>query len=979
MKRFFFLSFCMIFLLQGAAAQTSRVFGLRDNTPEVYAFTNATLVVEPGRTIEGATLVVRNGAIESAGRRVNIPADAFIIDLEGKYVFPGFIDMYAPYGLPLPDEKDPVTQAHWNAQVRSFYSAGEVFNPNKEDAASWRSQGFVMAHVVPGHGVFSGQGAVVSMGDGATGEVLIRKDVSQALNLSPSRRLGRDYPTSAMGTYSLIRQTLHDATWYAEAHRLHEANPRTTPRPERNPALEALQSGMQQGRPFIFQTADEQWLLRAADLKAEFPANFWVLGSGYEYRRAAEVARTGLPVILPLSFPKAPEVGSPEEAFRTSLEDLRHWYFAPENPARLAEQGIAISFTPGAAKKDFLKNLQLAIKRGLSEKDALAALTTTPARMLGLQDRYGTLEQGKAASFIIAGDNILAGQGEIEEVWIDGKKHSVKPVRTEPTGSWNVSGKGLPEGLRLSIEGNAPRYRATITAGEKRTRIPGFRADQQRLSFSFAGDSIGLSGIYRMSANIGQDELLGIGETPDGTMFSWSAGREAGPQVPRQEQDSREPARLDLPVRYPSLDYGLTSLPEQDRHLLIRNATIWTQGEAGKLENADMLVTQGRIVEVGQGLQAPRGATVIDGSGMHVTPGLIDPHLHTSVLGQVNETGDAITSETRITDVIDGNNVWIYRLLAGGLTTAKLFHGSANPIGGQDAVIKMRWGSLADELLMQEAKPGLKFALGENVKRTPGRYPNTRQGVEQILKDAFEAALEYERQWQRWESQRSGLPPRRDLQLEPILEVLKGERMAHVHAYRQDEMLMTMRLAEEYGFTVGSFEHTLEGYKIADELREHGAGAVIWTDWSSFKVEAQDGILHNAKLLLEAGVLTSLHSDNTQLSTRMNWEGAKVMKTGVDEVLAMDLLTINPARIMGIDHLTGSLEPGKHADFVVWNGHPMSTFSTPSQTWIEGRKYFDRETDEKLREDIRRERALIIQAILEQQPAPAAEAGRERQ
>jgi imidazolonepropionase-like amidohydrolase len=978
MKRFFFLSFCLMVLMHGGSAQTSRVFGLRDNTPQVFAFTNASLVVEPGRILEGATLVVRDGAIEAAGRRVNIPADAHVIDLDGKYVYPGFIDMYAPYGLPVPDETDPVTHAHWNAQVRSFYSAAAAFNPKKEDAASWRSQGFVMAHIVPGHGVFSGQGAIVSLGDEETGEVLVRQNVSQMIHINPSRRFGRDYPTSAMGAYSLIRQTLHDAIWYAEAHRLHGTYPLTTPRPERNPALEALQTGMEQGLPFVFQTTDEQWLLRAADLKAEFPANFWILGSGFEYRRADAVAQTDMPIILPLSFPKAPEVASPEDALRTSLEDLRHWYFAPENPARLVEKGIAISITPGTARSEFLKNLQLAVKRGLSERDALAALTTTPARMLGIQDRYGTLEKGKAASFIIAGDNILIGQGEIEEVWVDGKKYAVKPERTEPVGSWYISGEGLPEGLRLSIEGSAPRYRATLTAGEKRTRLPGFKADKQRLAFGFKGDSIGLSGTYRMSANIGPEELLGFGETPDGTLFAWTAAREAG-QGSRQEQDRKEPVMLELPDRFPSIDYGLTSLPEQANHLLIRNATIWTQGEAGILEHADMLVSGGRIVEVGQGLQAPRGATIIDGSGMHVTPGLIDPHLHTSVLGQVNETGDAITSETRITDVIDANNVWIYRLLAGGLTTGKLFHGSANPIGGQDAVIKMRWGSLPDELLMPEAKPGLKFALGENVKRSPGRYPNTRQGVEQILKDAFEAALEYERQWLRWENQQSGLPPRRDLQLEPILEVLKGERMAHVHAYRQDEMLMTMRLAEEYGFTVGSFEHTLEGYKIADELREHGAGAVIWTDWSSFKVEAQDGILYNARLLLEAGVLTSLHSDNTQLSTRMNWEGAKVMKTGVDEVLAMDLLTINPARIMGIDHVVGSLEQGKHADFVVWNGHPMSTFSAPSQTWIEGRKYFDREADERLREDIRRERAMIIQAILEQQPAPNAETGRERQ
>ena len=969
MKRSLFIYLCTFFLLGGAVAQTSRVVGLRDNTPGVFALTNATLVVEPGTTIDGATLVVRNGAIEAVGRRVNIPADAVVIDLSGKHVYPGFIDMYANYGLPVPNERETVTRAHWNPQVRSFYSAGGVFNPGEEDAASWRSQGFVMAHIVPGHGVFAGQGAIVTLGKAETASVLVRQNISQALNISPSRQLDRGYPTSAMGAYSLIRQTLHDALWYARAHRLHTANPLVTPRPERNPSLEALHFGLENGLPFIFEASDEQWLLRAADLREEFPLNLWILGSGYEYRRADAVAQTAMPVILPLAFPKPPENTGPEETLRASLEMLRHWYLAPENPARLVEKGIQISFTTGGNRAQFLKNLQLAVQRGLSEKDALDALTTTPARMLGIQNRYGTLTQGKAASFIVAGGNLFSGEGEIEAVWIDGKKYSVKPDRPDLSGRWLLASGELPQGLQLELEGSAPRYRATLVAGDKRLRISGFRADNQRLSFTFPGDSVGISGIYRLSANIGGEEWLGFGEGPDGGQFTWKAERMDGGRAARQGQERREQVSISLPNRFPSLDYGLTSIPDQPRHVLVRNATIWTQGPEGILKNADLLVTNGKIAEVGTGLQAPRGALIIQAEGKHVTPGLIDPHLHTSILGQVNETGDAITSETRISDVIDANNVWIYRLLAGGLTTAKLFHGSANPIGGQDAVIKMRWGGLPDELLMKGAKPGLKFALGENVKRTPGRYPNTRQGVEQILRDAFEAALEYERQWQRWETSRSGLPPRRDLQLEPILEVLKGERLAHVHAYRQDEMLMTMRLAEEYGFRVGSFEHTLEGFKIADELREHGAGAVVWTDWSSFKVEAQDGILYNARLLLEAGVLTSLHSDNTQLSTRMNWEGAKIMKTGVNEEDAMHLLTMNPARIMGVDHLVGSLEAGKDADFVIWNGHPMSTFSSAEQTWIEGRKYFDREEDERLREEVRRERGLIIQAILRQQAA----------
>ena len=967
MHKKFLTGLVMMLVLTPGFSQSARQTGLRSKTPQVFALTNATIVTEPGRSLPGATLVIRDGIIEAVGVRIGLPADAQVIDMTGKIIYPGFIDMYSAYGLTDPTENESISRAHDNIQMRSFFRAADAFRHNEKDASQLRSQGFVMAHVVPQHGLIRGKGTIISLGNGPISALIVRQEVSQVLSIDRSYRLGRGYPLSAMGAYSFIRQSFYDAQWYEQAHAVYSASPRNTPRPENNPALAVLGLDMKNNTPFVFETRNEQWLFRAADLAGEFGLTLWIRGSGYEYLRAKDIAGLNMPVILPLNFPKAPSVSTPEEALQVSLESLRHWHLAPENPGRLVQAGVQICFSAQAQTSDFLKNLQTAVERGLPARDALAALTTIPARLLGLSNRYGSLEPGKSASFVVSEKDLFAPGSTIDQVWIEGQQFRISSPRTDFAGKWNIQGIHGLEGSELILEGSAPRFRGSLSNGGKTIRLRQLRADNHRIHFAFEGDSLGLSHSMRLSAQISGNELWGFGETSTGTYFEWSALRIQ--QISAQQAGSRGAVvQPDIPWRYPSMEFGPASEPEQPRHLMIRNATIWTQTGAGILEGADMLVERGKIAAVGHNLNAPRGAQIIDARGMHLTPGLIDPHLHTSVLGEVNETGDAITSETRILDVIDANNIWIYRLLAGGLTTAKLFHGSANPIGGQDAVIKLRWGATADRLIMPEAKPGLKLALGENVKRGSGnRYPGSRMGTEQIIRDAFQAAIEYSWQWDQWRKNPIGLPPRKDLQLEPILEVIKGERMAHVHAYRQDEMLMTLRLAEDFGFRVATFEHALEGYKIADELRLHGAAAVVWTDWSSFKIEAQDGILQNARLLLDAGVLTSLHSDNTQLSTRMNWEAAKTMKTGVSETDAMNLITLYPAKIMGIDHVTGSLEPGKDADFVLWNGHPLSSFSTAEQTWIEGRRYFDRKQDQMQRDAVIQERNTLIQHVLKQQ------------
>jgi imidazolonepropionase-like amidohydrolase len=413
------------------------------------------------------------------------------------------------------------------------------------------------------------------------------------------------------------------------------------------------------------------------------------------------------------------------------------------------------------------------------------------------------------------------------------------------------------------------------------------------------------------------------------------------------------------------MEYGVSAIPEQPAAVIVRNATVWTQGPQGRLDNADVLIRAGRIAEVGTDLDAPGGAVEIDGAGKHVTPGMIDPHIHSGV-SSVNETGATIVPEVDMGDVITHNNIDMYRQLAGGLTTAMIKHGSANPIGGENVIVKMRWGALPEELKLEGGTRTVKFALGENPKRCcyEGRYPDTRMGTQEIIRDHFLAARDYEREWQEWEATGEGLPPRRDLRMEAILDILNQELLISSHGYRADEYLALIRLAEEFGFRVQTLQHGVEAYKIAPELAASGVAAAVWSDWGAFKMEAYDATKYNVRILMEAGVTVSLHSDNAQIASRMNWEAGKLLRTGLTEEQALSTVTLNAARVLAIDDRVGSLEAGKDADFVVWSGNPLSQFTRAEQTWVDGRRYFSLEEDAALREQVDDERQRLIQAVL---------------
>ena len=525
----------------------------------------------------------------------------------------------------------------------------------------------------------------------------------------------------------------------------------------------------------------------------------------------------------------------------------------------------------------------------------------------------------------------------------------------------------------LTLEGplNRMRGQVEIAAGPS-TRFDGAVvnlssaeavAETGRLEVRFDGEAIGYQGMVLLAGSIRDDEFFGWTSLPNGADPSFSGTRTEAYDGQERGAVAMNVPELDLPFIRPMMEYGVSSIPEQPDAVVVRNATVWTMGLQGRLDNADLLIQNGEVVEVGVDLDAPRGAVEIDGAGKHVTPGLIDPHIHSGV-SAVNESGFAIVPEVRMGDVVTHNNISMYRQLAGGLTTAHIKHGSANPIGGENVFVKLRWGSLPEDLILEDAPRTVKFALGENPKRRQGRYPDTRMGTQEIIRDHFLAARDYEKEWQRWEDDQTGIPPRRDLRMESILDILEQELLISSHGYRADEFLALVRLAEEFGFRVQTLQHGIEAYKIAPELAASGVAAVVWSDWGGFKLEAYDASVYNARILIEAGVVTSLHSDNSEIASRMNWEAGKLLRTGLTEEQALSTVTNQAAMAMAIDDRVGSLEEGKDGDFVVWNGNPLSQFTRAEQTWVDGRRYFSLEEDAALREQIDRERTQLIQAIL---------------
>ncbi|MGV3771579.1 MAG: amidohydrolase family protein, partial [Verrucomicrobiales bacterium] len=830
--------------------------GFRPQSPGVIALVGGNVVVKPGETITNATVVIRNGLFEAVGKDAEIPVEARVWKLDGATVYPGFIDpaltlkpTSAAGGPQQEDddlaaggihffgisgqEKDPGKPGPGNSlsDVTPEYRIAESYSIDLKSLQALRELGFSAGNIVPEKGIFRGTSAFVLLGDEGPNKSILKADVFQNIAFQSNNERHDAYPKSLMGVIAAIRQTFLDARYHLE---VQHSNAPTNYSVESMPmdlSLAALLPVTEKKMPVLFYPGSALMVARAGKLAEEFDIPFLIMASGDEWRRPDLANAKSRGFIVPVHFPEIPKFPEEDDWTALSLDQLRAWDWAPENAAVLRNQKQDVAFTLYGLsdRKSFRKNLRLAIDRGLSEADAIAALTTIPAKYCGLENQMGTIEPGKIANLTVVEGSYFVATNKVREVWVHGRAYRVQPSSTAQQ----------PD---KSLEKAAPQEAKEAKEEEKR--------DQKK-----------------------QEEKREI----------------VADRVAKSPQEGRGP------LQEPSV-------------LLVKNATIWTSGPDGIITNASMLMVDGKITEIGTDVKAPSTAKTIDAEGKHVSPGLIDCHSHAMVLGSVNEGTVPSSAMVRISDVVNSETRNIMDQLAGGLTIANLLHGSANPIGGQNCVIKLKDGAAPDDLIIKDAPGGIKFALGENVKqsnwgeRNVTRFPQSRMGVPSFMINRFTAAKRYQAELEDWEKSRLGndkskaKPVRRDLELDAIVEILKGERLIHCHSYRQDEIIAFLRVMERFNVKVGTLQHILEGYKVADEIAKHGAGASCFTDWWGYKFEVLDAIPYAGALMHERGVLVSFNSDSAELARRMNTEAAKAVKYGgVPEDEALKFVTINSA------------------------------------------------------------------------------------
>ncbi|MDZ4667174.1 MAG: amidohydrolase family protein [bacterium] len=937
--------------------------GPADTRPNYIALLHVNVQVDPKNLLMDASLVIKDGKIEALGKGIDIPNNARKIDGKGAYIYPSFIDLYSNYGIKMPSAQHAKTSQYsnnnkgaytWNDAVKPEINAVDYFEYDEKRSKYYLSAGFGTTLSSVQDGIFRGTSTLVLTGKNHEQKLVLRAKAANGMSFNKGSSK-QDYPGSAMGSVALIRQTYYDAQWYQQQ------------KVQVNIGFENL--WLNQGLPVVFEAENKLAILRAARIGKEFNKSYVIKGNGDEYQRIEEIAATQLPIILPINFPKPFEVEDPYDAMNINLGDLKHWEMAPANLAIVKSKKIAFAITATNCSdaSTFLKNLRKAVAHGLSKEDALEALTQQPAKLLNMEKEIGALKPGMLANFFMCSEPLFEKDAQIESHWILGEQLLLKPNKvSELIGTYTMNYLGMDtlsvlevlkkngiteakimgkDTLKVSIKEQGEIYNFTFKENKKSEKL--LRANVWIESLDSTSKQI-----TEMRGNV----WLANGEIQKITF------KRTLVQTEKKKTDSATNYAIGK-VIFPFTEYGNEVLPKAE-NIVFKGATVWTNEKDSILFETDVAVSNGKIVAIGKGLNLA-GAKMVDAKGKFLTSGIIDEHSHIGIYRGVNECTQNNTAEVRIGDVVNSEDINIYRQLSGGVVACQQLHGSCNPIGGQSSLIKLRWGKAPEEMKIAQADGFIKFALGENVKQSNrsfgwGRYPETRMGVEQVYYDAFIRAREYEA-----EKKANPKLNRTDLEMETMLEILNKKRFISCHSYVQSEINMLMHVADSMKFTVNTFTHILEGYKVADKMKAHGANASTFADWWAYKYEVIEAIPHNAAILNYVGIVTAINSDDAEMGRRLNQEAAKIIKYGhISEMDAWKMVTLNPAKMLHIDKQTGSIKIGKDADLVLWSANPLSIDAKAEMTLVDGICYFSRTQDLVQRKAIEQERMRIIQKMI---------------
>ena len=935
-------------------------------------FTNAKIYVTPTQIVEKGSLLIQNGKVISVGNNISIPKNCTTVNLEGKSIYPSFIDIYTDFGVEKPKANPNQTRGalydtkregyYWNENIRSEVNAYENFKYDQTKAEELLKAGFGVVGTHMQDGIARGTGSLIALNNNDKSDRLLSNKISNHFGFTRSVATNQSYPSSLMGMMALLRQMYLDQNWYKNG------NSKT-----KDLSLEALTNNEKLVQ--IFTTEDKLNSLRASKIGKEFNLNYVLKGSGNEFERIEEIKNTNSKFIIPINFPEAYDVSNPYQADQMELSNLRFWNQAPTNLKVLSDNNIVFALTTDKLKKleDFKTNLLKAIKYGFDKTKALESLTTIPASILGKSNEIGSLKIGSYANFVITSGEIFEEKTVLYENWVQGNKYVVNDISAKDIrGNYDLVIEN--ESYIWKIDGEIATPKSEITTADKKKVISKLSvANNWITALVKSRDTINTS-FTRLTGFIENTQnLTGKAVFSNGNEVQWTATKTAPFVVVKDTTKPKKPNKISA-VTFPNIAFGNEQKPTQQT-LLFKNATVWTNEKEGILEETDVLIKNGKIVNIGKNI-SDASATIIDAKGKHLTSGIIDEHSHIAISKGVNEGGHNSSAEVSIQDVVNSEDINIYRDLAGGVTISQLLHGSANPIGGRSAIVKWKWGLSPEEMLYKDQPKFIKFALGENVKQSnwgnvsPTRFPQTRMGVEQVFTDYFQRAKEYDETWKKYNSNSKKdktKAPRVDLELQTIAEILNKERFISCHSYVQSEILMLMNVTEKFNFKVNTFTHILEGYKVADRMKEHGVGASTFSDWWAYKFEVNDAIPYNGAIMHNEGIVVAFNSDDAEMSRRLNQEAAKAVKYGnVSEEEAWKFVTLNPAKLLHIDDKVGSIKVGKDADMVLWSNNPLSIYAKVEKTLIEGVVYYDVQKDEAQRLAVANERSELINQLLQE-------------